>query len=395
MVIMNDRAIYGSGNPTSNKIFNNTVYNTTGYAFYGGNDSTQIFNNLCVKIGGFQPSKVNNVKFVLLTSNSYDKVTQNNIFNIDGKNNNSEPIIYYNNNSVTLSQYESYNKIAGMNIEGNKLYTDGIEKLVNISDFTLPNNSIGLGKGRDITAYVPKGFIDRLGNIVDRLHPNIGAIDNYPLEPTGFKVFLEGPYNDSQMNTTLNDDGYIPKSQPYNVGPWNYSGSESVYNIPKNIVDWVLVELRTSTSSYSTVARQAAFLRSDGSITALDGVTPLTFSNNLTGTYYVVVKHRNHLAVMSSHFVQLINSSIKYDFTASEDKALGQNSMVELGNGLYGMYGGDTNGDGVIDNKDVVDVSQKLFSSGYWDEDSDMNSPVNVLDYKLPNLNIGKFSNIQ
>ena len=69
--------------------------------------------------------------------------------------------------------------------------------------------------------------------------------------------------------------------------------------------------------------------------------------------------------------------------------------MINLGKGVYGMYGGDTNGDGIIDQKDVVDVSQKLFSSGYLDEDSDMNSPVNVLDYKMSNINMSKAANIQ
>ena len=187
----------------------------------------------------------------------------------------------------------------------------------------------------------------------------------------------------------------FPKRNPIILAHGIIPGNESVSSIPKNIVDWVLVELNLHLSASSVIARQAAFLRNDGSITALDGISPLRFSNVSIGAYYIVVKHRNHLAIMSSQPVQLNNSTVQYDFTTSESKAYGQNSLVDLGNGIYGMFGGDADGDGIIDQEDVVDVSQKLFSSGYLDEDSDMNSPVNVLDYKLPNVNMAKKANIQ
>jgi hypothetical protein len=41
-------------------------------------------------------------------------------------------------------------------------------------------------------------------------------------------VILEAAYNGTDMSTTLNDNGIIPLSQPYNVTPWNYNGTESV-----------------------------------------------------------------------------------------------------------------------------------------------------------------------
>ena len=42
------------------------------------------------------------------------------------------------------------------------------------------------------------------------------------------KVFLEGPFNVSDMNVDLNNGGLLPLSQPYNTSPWNYTGNESV-----------------------------------------------------------------------------------------------------------------------------------------------------------------------
>jgi len=65
-------------------------------------------------------------------------------------------------------------------------------------------------------------------------------------------VMLEGPYNGSDMNSTLNANGHIPLSQPYNVAPWNYSGTESLASIPADIVDWVLLEFRETAGGPET-----------------------------------------------------------------------------------------------------------------------------------------------
>ncbi len=51
-------------------------------------------------------------------------------------------------------------------------------------------------------------------------------------------VFLEGPYNGTDMNTAINS--VLPLSQPFSGFPWFYLGTESVVSIPNgNIVDWV------------------------------------------------------------------------------------------------------------------------------------------------------------
>lgn len=69
------------------------------------------------------------------------------------------------------------------------------------------------------------------------------------------KMFLQEPYNDTTMNTSLNSSSYLPVNQPYSGAPWNYSGSESVatefFSSHRNIVDWVLLELKSGTSAGS------------------------------------------------------------------------------------------------------------------------------------------------
>ncbi|MEZ5194947.1 MAG: hypothetical protein R2764_00690 [Bacteroidales bacterium] len=67
------------------------------------------------------------------------------------------------------------------------------------------------------------------------------------------KVFLEGPFNDSDMNSELVDMEGFPLAQPYSVSPWYYMGTESIIAPPaENIVDWILIELRETAGDSST-----------------------------------------------------------------------------------------------------------------------------------------------
>ena len=382
---------YSYANVDSNYIFNNTIYNVAkeGEGNYGVH--TVWYNNMVVNTAKVLDSKIQTYS----SQNAY-ATYKNNMYFYSGLSTSALMFqITDPQGNYTISEWNGLDGSYNLKIENEMQYVGPITNLINTNDFTLPNNSPAINAGVNISNIIPPGFQDRYGNIINVNQPNIGAIDNKLIQPTGFKVFLEGPYKNGLMSTILNDNNYIPKSQPYNIKPWYYNGDESVSSIPKDVVDWILVELRYSASPNTIIARKAAFLKSDGTITALDGVSSLTFSNSLTDSFYVVIKHRNHLAIMSSSPIALINGCIKYDFTTSENKAYGQNSMIELGNGIYGMYGGDSDGNGIIEDNDVVDVSKKLFTSGYIEEDSDMNSPVNVLDYKLPNLNMSKFTNVK
>ena len=117
------------------------------------------------------------------------------------------------------------------------------------------------------------------------------------------KVYLEGAYIEvDSMIVSLSDNSLFPKENPFSIAPWNYSGTEKVDVIPINIVDWVLVSLRTDSLEISTVAQRAAFLRADGQIVDLDGISPLIFTVS-PNHYYIVVEHKNHLPIMSKQKV--------------------------------------------------------------------------------------------
>ena len=167
------------------------------------------------------------------------------------------------------------------------------------------------------------------------------------------KVILLGAYNATTqlMATTLRTKAYFPLAQPYNVAPWLYAGTETVATVPINVVDWILVELRTGTAASSMVDRKVGFLKADGSIVGIDGVNPLAFAARDINNYYVVVRHRNHLAIMSKNPLALSSTSVLYDFTTGVNKAYGTGTtMLTTSDGKNAMILGDVNSSGVSRN---------------------------------------------
>lgn len=197
------------------------------------------------------------------------------------------------------------------------------------------------------------------------------------------KVWLEGPFTGSEMDTALNARGLLPLAQPYNTPPWNYNGSEAVAAIPgDDIVDWVLLSLRSGSGGATAVDTQAAFLKMDGSIVDISGSGPVTFERVAPGNYYLVVQHRNHLAVMSAAAQPLSDASPLYDFTSAASQAYGD-ALKELPGGVYGMRGGDGNRDGSVNDSDKNLVWRPENGSDWaYDKYSDFNldGGIDVLD---------------
>lgn len=140
------------------------------------------------------------------------------------------------------------------------------------------------------------------------------------------KVFLGAIYDDGLMlmDDQLRSAGLIPLTQPYGGSEYPdfaYTGTETtttaVLSSTNNnaIVDWVLVEVRDSINPVNILARKAALLQRDGDIVDVDGTSPLLFAGLSADHYYVAVRHRNHLGVMTQNAVALSLMSATIDFT--------------------------------------------------------------------------------
>jgi len=212
------------------------------------------------------------------------------------------------------------------------------------------------------------------------------------------KVLLEGAYN----GFTMNSCPVVPLNQPYNIAPWNYAGTESVASIPTDVVDWVLLELRDapdagSANEGSRIARQAAFLFSDGSIVATDGVSNPEFDVSFSQNLFVVVRHRNHLDIISANPLILTGGIYQYDFTTEASKAYGNDPQKELVNGKFGMYGGDCDPNGIINQSDIdIRWRNDAGKSGYTPADLNLDGQSDNPDKNdILILNFGKISEIQ
>ena len=173
------------------------------------------------------------------------------------------------------------------------------------------------------------------------------------------------------------------------------SSSSFVYAAPEgmtsnnklNMKDSAVIYLRNTASPYLAV---------DSCKTVLDSVTcggAVTFSNAPTGTYYLVVKHRNSLETWSKAGGETYTqgSDFSYDFTSSQTQAYG-NNLVQKGS-RYCMYSGDVNKDGIIDAGDVlmIDNSSYSFETGYIKTDLNGDMIADGTDYLIADNNASNF----
>lgn len=208
------------------------------------------------------------------------------------------------------------------------------------------------------------------------------------------KAILEGGYSVLGDTMRTNIRAVMPLTQPYNVAPWSYPGTESVASIPEGVVDWILVEIRTSTSPGSRVAYKAGFIKSDGSIVNTTGTGGVTFVNVAAGNYYLVLNHRNHLAVMSGNTIALSASSPLYDFSTASSQAFGTNPMNEVSTGRWALVSGDANKSGIVTASDANDVFAALNVAGYNISDINLSGIVTAADANIVFGNLNRATQV-
>jgi len=230
-------------------------------------------------------------------------------------------------------------------------------------------------------------------------------------------AYIKGAWNNPTglMRTTLNSSGLLPLSQPYTGAPYNYSGTESVASIPNaNIVDWVLIEHRKPSSGLpgdaiaaTITGRMAGFLLNNGTVVNLDGVTPVSFNITKQGGAFVVVRHRNHLAIMSNSLPSNAAGTFTNNYSAlanSYKKAAATSNPTVLlaasgaGSTLYGMWPGDVNSSGSVTSSDVTPINIAIAGplSGnanvYNVRDTNLDKNVTSADVSITNAALAAFA---
>jgi hypothetical protein len=165
-----------------------------------------------------------------------------------------------------------------------------------------------------------------------------------------FKALLQGAYvsTDGLMHDKLRQQSLVPTTEPY-TGYTPVRGSTYAPFVHKadgggeviassgvltnqvmasdNIVDWVVIELRSNIDS-SVVSTRSALVQRDGDIRDTLGNDLLVFRKLEQDNYYFTVRHRNHLGLMSALPVPLTNVVNGYDFSNPLIAMLGEDYTI-------------------------------------------------------------------
>ncbi len=200
-------------------------------------------------------------------------------------------------------------------------------------------------------------------------------------------VLLGGAWTGSQLRTDLVENDFLPVSQPYSFLP-ELELQSDYFSTRQLLVDWVWVELRTEMGAASVVARQPAFVDKDGNVLSWNSDDYLNFGNVLAGNYYVVIGHRNHLSIISeSNYSLEFDAPTTVNFSTDQSQVFGADAQMDLGGGKFGLWPGDTSGNGEIrftgggnDRVEVLNISGGPspfdFAEGYYWEDTSLDGRV-------------------
>ncbi|MEO8591003.1 MAG: hypothetical protein ABI432_16615 [Flavobacteriales bacterium] len=213
------------------------------------------------------------------------------------------------------------------------------------SDVGIQLNGKVVMAGRSAINGVQRPVLARYHNIPD------------PRAQLDLRVYLGGTFDSTTllMRDDLRTAGLLPTQQPYTAmgstavngtGPWAMPASVLSIAGPDAIVDWLWLELLSATDTSTVLSTRGALLHRDGRVTQANGHSSVDFDLG-AGTYFLRVKHRNHLAITCADPVTLGNTALTVDLIAPASTTFGTDATMVQG-GLRMLWPGDATGDGVV-----------------------------------------------
>lgn len=170
------------------------------------------------------------------------------------------------------------------------------------------------------------------------------------------RLYLDGCYNttDHRMSDQLRAQGALPTTEPYSAmgytltggGGETAGGAVLAATGDDAAVDWVVVELRSSTAPGQIVAARCALVQRDGDVVMADGSTVLRF-NAPAGNYYIAVRHRNHLGCMTAAARALGSTATTVDFALGTTATYGTDAR-RAKDGRWMLWSGNVVRDGAL-----------------------------------------------
>lgn len=212
------------------------------------------------------------------------------------------------------------------------------------------------------------------------------------------RVLLGGVYapGTGLMRDDLRAQGLLPSLQPYRqpffsspngVGSWTAPPSLLQAEGDTAVVDFVWVELLSAADSTSVMAARAALVRRDGSVVTSSGSRTLDFGAG-AGSYFIRVRHRNHLSATTLNTVSLGAWETAVDFTDPSLPLRGASPML-LQDGRAMLWPGDADGSNHVRYMGAMNDRDRIFSAlggqvhgvltGYRREDVNLDGQVKYI----------------
>lgn len=226
------------------------------------------------------------------------------------------------------------------------------------------------------------------------------------------KVLLEGPYIAKADSMRCIADVYFPLASekeyksPY---PDGKICPKPFTKFSRKVSDWIYIEVWNyppngkflgDTQKGHRIDSVSALLLSDGTVAGVDGNKYLSFDMLPENEYYIVVKHRNHMPIISAKKIPFASGMVPapentIDFTEKIENALDiegaasvQTPLKEI-NGKCLMYAGEIVKDKRITVVDLKITIQNNSFEGYEDGDLNFDFRVTAADQTVVKKNVG------
>ncbi|MBK9255117.1 MAG: hypothetical protein IPM42_06475 [Saprospiraceae bacterium] len=248
---------------------------------------------------------------------------------------------------------------------------------------------------RTVTGSTTSAAVDFTGmNALNKLDITAFLFGAMPDFGTTMNNFLQ--VYDPPFTPTL-----LPTSSPYGAPVSNYPNIGNPAGVAGNIVDWVKVEIRSTSNPATILETKSLLLKTNGKIVDINGNIP--YFKDQSNSVRIALHHRNHLAVLSTDISGAFEGKdVPYDFSGSLSAApaeSGAPDQLRLKNGKYCLISGDLNSDLSADANDFPSFLTSFNNSDfdiYGVADMNLDGVVDANDfpYFFYSFNLNIYSNI-
>jgi hypothetical protein len=207
--------------------------------------------------------------------------------------------------------------------------------------------------------------------VIKELNDSTNNITSIPVEIKRLPILVLKLYLEGLLNPA--------------TGRLNKARDASGIKYPGKVADLLTISLANTSPPYN-------ILKTFNNIELdTNGIVSTVIPQTFTGTYYIVVNHRNSLETWSIVPIAIDSLALRFDFTASAYAAYG-NNLKNIGVN-YLIYAGDVNQDGAADAMDMILVGndKATGATGYTLTDLNGDGVVNDADLLLLQNNASSF----